>query len=607
MNEVLQRNLKLLEKHQPNVFKKLTLYLKNQYRPLNNFIDKIVIARQDEIIINMLVTAGGREFLICNHEDPIGEAYNWIDKFIDPSNKADVVFGIGFGYHLEVLLTGFKNKKVILIEPDIQLFYQIICIRNLELIIKKSEIFLDEQMDIVLDRLNLLLWDTEAGGIQCEPFEVYGYMFESLWDELRNKFIKQAQNFNVDFSTKKVYGELWTSNSISNAAKLNEAANLQGLIGNFRNIPGILVSAGPSLKKNIPLLKELKNKAIIMAAGTAVAILEENGITPNFMVGIDASAAEAELHKKVISKDIYFIYTNQIAKGSIESYKGPKFFMNYPVDLYSAELLKYCRIKSDCVLSGPSVANTCADLLYKMGCNPIVLVGQDLAYTNIKVDDKNNKDPNMIIDRDVYGNLVYTSTVFVSMRNWFEGYFEKIKADVELLNVTEGGLNIENTVNCALRDVVKRLENMDFDIDGKISNIYNKSRFSKELATKFNEFKSKLSGEITKFERLFEEQDKIVDSISKDIYHPAKNRIIFEKMTRRVSEITDLLLDSTLYNIALKNIVDIDFYIIKLEVERATKELNDYNEVKAVFTDAMKRQVSLEKEKTKFIKECLDK
>jgi len=49
---------------------------------------------------------------------------------------------------------------------------------------------------------------------------------------------------------------------------------------------------------------------VIMAAGTAVRIMEDFGLAPHFMVGIDAGAKEGEIHSNVKNKDIYlFIQT----------------------------------------------------------------------------------------------------------------------------------------------------------------------------------------------------------------------------------------------------------------------------------------------------------
>jgi hypothetical protein len=600
MSEVLNRNLRLLEKYQPFVYRKLMLYKDGQYKPKNNLVERIILARQDDMVINLLVISKGREYLICDHENPINEAYAWIDKFADPSNKTDIVFGMGFGYHLEVLITSFKNKKVIIIEPNIDLFYQIISIRNLEPIITKSEIFLDEDTDIILERLHKLFWDNGQGGIQCQPFNVYSEIFYEEWEELRSKFIKQAENFTVDFATKKAFGQLWVHNNIKNAARLVDASNAQGLIGAFKGMPAVLVSSGPSLEKNIELLGTVKDKCLVMAAGVAVRKLEKYGVTPHFMVGIDATEEEAKLHREVKSKDIYFIYSNQVATGSVEGYGGPKFHINYPVDLFTADLLKFAGIKSDFFLSGPSVANTCFDILFKMGCNPIIIIGQDLSYP-VEGDIKEG----MILENDIFGKPVYTNAGFISMRNWFEGYFEKVKGRVEIINATGGGLNIQHAVNKDFKDVVDGLSTADVDFTERIKLIHQSCRFPKEIDCKLRDYKKIVGLEIDRLEQYCDEQQKIVNLIEKEVYHPRKNGKVFNKMVGRVADITNLVVNSGIYNTILKNIVDIDFYLIKLEVDRAVEGLKDYKDVKSIYTKAMKYQSDLLKEKLVEVKEYL--
>ena len=113
MNEVLEKNLVLLKKHQPGVYYKLERYIKGEYSPLNSSVEKILLARQNDLVINVMVRCGQKNYVLCDHEDPINEAYAWIDKYIDASNKADIVFGMGMTFHLEVL-TSFPNKKWLL-------------------------------------------------------------------------------------------------------------------------------------------------------------------------------------------------------------------------------------------------------------------------------------------------------------------------------------------------------------------------------------------------------------------------------------------------------------------------------------------------------------
>lgn len=608
MSEILNRNIKLLEKYQPFTFKKVDEYLKKQYKPLNNNLDRIIVAQQDEIILNLLLIADNKEFLICDHEDPISEAYSWIDKFIDPSNKAEIVFGMGFGYHIEVLHTSFKNKKILIIEPNIELFLQIIKIRNLETIIKNCIMFVDEEINSILKSIYSLYWDTNAGGIQCQPLGVYEELFPDTWGELRDKFIKQGQSVQVDIATRKGSGEIWIQNYINNLSDISKASNTAGLIDKFRGKPGILVSAGPSLLKNIELIKDMKDKCVIIAAGTAVNILEKNGIIPHFMVGIDAWESEAEVHKKVKSQDIYFIYSNQVATGSLKSYTGPKFLMNYTADLYTNEFFEYSGIKSDFFISGPSVANTCFDILLKLGCNPIILTGQDLAYSGgskyagevsestINSATEGLKD-RYILTKDIYDNDIFTSLGFIAMKNFFEGYFERVKDKVEIINATEGGLNLENARNDTLQNVIDKYDFKPFEIENMIKEVHESHSFQKNIDEKLQEYRNSIVLEIEKLENYSDEQLKLVDLLKRDFYHPAKNKKAFEKNVTRIIEFSDIVMESKIFNSVLRNLLEIDFYLIKVELERATKQLTSYNEVKEFYIRAIisQNEILLEK------------
>ncbi|HPD00950.1 MAG TPA: DUF115 domain-containing protein [Acetivibrio sp.] len=601
MNEVLEKNLVLLKKHQPGVYYKLERHIKGEYEPLDTSVEKILLARQNDLVINVMVRCGQKNYVLCDHEDPINEAYAWIDKYIDASNRADIVFGMGMAFHLEVLLTSFPNKKVVVVEPNIDLFYQIICIRNLEPVIKKAEILVDESMGNILGRINSLLWDTEEGGIQVEPFEVYAEMFPDTWDELRSRFIKHAESFTVDIATRRYFGDLWVHNNIKNLNRIRGASNADGLIGKFKGIPGILVSAGPSLQKNAHLLKGLEDKCVIMAAGTAVRILEDFGIAPHFMVGIDAGDKEGEIHANVKNKDICFIYSNQVSTLSVDSYDGPKFVMNYPVDIYTAKFFEYSNIKSGFFLSGPSVANTCFDILFKMGCNPIIIVGQDLAFTSgsryageapgtVIGDSDDSKSREYVSVKDIYGNDVYTTRAFLAMRNWFEGYFEKAIAHTEIINATEGGINISHAVNDTLENALKSCNLSSCGIAGRIGAVYRENIFADSIVSKIDEYKTYIRKEIEKLEQISSHQLELVDYLHKDIYHPSKNSSKFVKVIDSISNLSNKVMESPIYPSLLKNLIEIDFFLIKSEVDRANKVLTKYEDIKNVYINAILSQ-----------------
>lgn len=616
MSSVIERNLRCLQKFQPEIFNKVNSYKSGNYINKNNSVERILLARQDDLIINMLVVCNGMEYLMCNHEDPINQAYEWIDKYIDPASKTYIVFGMGFAYHLEVLLGSFQDKKVIIIEPDIDLFYNLLTVRNLEMIIENSEIFLDEQPAEIVHSLMSIFAESSEGGAQLQPFEVYSDMFRTQWEELRDRFIKRVESFAVDIATRRHFGEMFIHNNVTNAGKLHEAANAGALAGKFKNVPAILVSAGPSLDKSLPLLKNLTDKCILMAAGTAVNILEDNGITPHFMMGIDASDSEAKIHEKAVSKEIFFIYSNQVATGSVDGYGGPKFLMNYSADEFTSGFFRYAQIDSAMHFSGPSVANTCFDALYKMGCNPIILVGQDMAFTDNReysgnakrrdVQEEIKKDASGLVKvKDKKGNDVYTLHSYLSMRNWFEGYFEKVSGKIDIINATEGGLDIKFSRNESLESVVQRYEFHNVNVSETILDIYNNNRFDTDTIARLEEYKEMLYKDLISLEEHSQKQLKLVDLIKRDVYHPSKSKNAFSRIANQVSEFTNKVVNSQAYKILLKNITGMDFFLIKREVDIATRSFGNYKEVKDFYIKAMLQQNQILKEKIDKVKKLL--
>ena len=114
---------------------------------------------------------------------------------------------------------------------------------------------------------------------------------------------------------------------------------------------------------------------------------------------------------------------------------------------------------------GMSSAHVAFAFAKAAGCNPIILIGQDLAYTNNKKhselthtefegeNDTRESDGNMT--EDIYGNLVLTDDIYNMFRKWFE---IKIMDNKELVVVdaTEGGAKIHGSEIITLREAIDK-------------------------------------------------------------------------------------------------------------------------------------------------------
>lgn len=111
--------------------------------------------------------------------------------------------------------------------------------------------------------------------------------------------------------------------------------------------------------------------------------------------------------------------------------------------------------------TGELVATTGLDVAIKMGCNPIIFVGQDLAFTDNKTHSKDifSKDiienNNLRDVEDIYGNTVKTSKNLYIYLRWIQNRIYK-EEDIQFIDSTEGGAKIKGTKVMRLSEVIDK-------------------------------------------------------------------------------------------------------------------------------------------------------
>ncbi len=240
-----------------------------------------------------------------------------------------------------------------------------------------------------------------------------------------------------------------------------------------RDIPGILVSAGPSLNKNIKELKRAKGKAFIIAVDTAIKPLLSEGIIPDMFAVVDGRKP-LSLVEKEEAKEIPLLGTLSASSAVLEYHTGMKFFYNEGYAVSDHILLKQ-DMDFGSVETGGSVATTAFSLLYKIGLPCIILVGQDLAYTGDKshadgtfADVMKKEDTKNYIT--VEGNTeekVPTTEILKLYLKWFGDYIaaaKKYDPNFRVINATEGGAKIEHTEIMTLHDAIEQECTKEVDI-----------------------------------------------------------------------------------------------------------------------------------------------
>ncbi|EAJ7146063.1 motility associated factor glycosyltransferase family protein, partial [Campylobacter coli] len=219
----------------------------------------------------------------------------------------------------------------------------------------------------------------------------------------------------------------------------------------------IIVSTGPSLTKQLPLLKKYANTATIFCADSAYPILAKHDIKPDYVLSLERIPLTSEFFNNdfgEFDKDIVFICAGVVHPKAIEYLKGGnRKYLIMPRYLYFPiyiKLNKYFYF----LYNTPSVAHMSYFLSVLLNHKNIILIGQDLAYAengNSHPDDYQNSatyesQAYEHILTEAYGGKkeIKTHEFWIFFKQILEAMI--IKYHITTYNCTEGGARIEGTI-----------------------------------------------------------------------------------------------------------------------------------------------------------------
>ncbi|ELU1045612.1 motility associated factor glycosyltransferase family protein, partial [Campylobacter coli] len=218
----------------------------------------------------------------------------------------------------------------------------------------------------------------------------------------------------------------------------------------------IIVSTGPSLTKQLPLLKKYASKATIFCADSSYPILAKHGIKPDYVCMLERTEITAEFFNHdfgEFDKDIMFICAGVVHPKAIEYLKGRnRKYLIIPRYLYFPIYIKLKYF--DFLYNTPSVAHMSYFLSVLLNHKNIIFIGQDLAYAengNSHPDDYQNSanyESQMYehILTEAYGGKkeIKTHEFWIFFKQILEAMI--IKYHITTYNCTEGGARIEGTI-----------------------------------------------------------------------------------------------------------------------------------------------------------------
>ncbi|EOE5572013.1 motility associated factor glycosyltransferase family protein [Campylobacter coli] len=429
-----------------------------------------LILGKDNLDINLKDTSiknnggGYNENLL--YQDPIKELQTMLNTYNDKYLLYPVLYFYGFGNGIlfKALLQNKNHQHIVVFEKDIEIIWIMFHILDFSNELQSARL-------IVLENDKLQAQDyTEL--CSSKPFfqfsriyflELMSHYYERFHEDILGLNKKLAENFKnsiVSYGNDPLDALQGIEQFVYNLPQMITHPSYTKLLSKRKNLSdtAIIVSTGPSLTKQLPLLKKYASKATIFCADSSYPILAKHGIKPDYVCMLERTEITAEFFNNnfgEFDKDIVFVCAGVVHPKTIEYLKNKTFIITQKVLAFPY----YINLKNFCYAAvGFSVAHTLSYLATHLSHKNIIFIGQDLAYAengNSHPDDYQNSanyESQMyehILTIAYGGNgKVETHSIWLLFKNWFENEMipNTRKMGITTYNCTEGGARIEGTI-----------------------------------------------------------------------------------------------------------------------------------------------------------------
>jgi hypothetical protein len=420
--------------------------------------------------------------------DATAEAEKWFSKLNLLNNPILFVYGVGLGYAYEAAKSWLKkkrNRRLIFLEDDLGVIRHLFETEIGTHILKDSQVqlhfFTQADLENPSSSLSELYWNFLTSQILVSALPYYESEKKEIFQELKHRILYDAtlRESHLEYLD---YGILFFKSFYPNLKKLEGSYLGNNLFGKFKDVPAIVCGAGPSLEKHLPLLHSLRDKALIFGGGSSLNVLNAAGIQPHFGAGVDPNLAQFDRLSTNSAFETPFLYRNRLYPPAFDMVHGPRLYVTgsggYDISEWFEKKLK---IKGRFIEEGFNVVNFCLELANAFGCNPIIFVGMDLAYTNMRLyapGVTDNAEINeeavlnltqvadqAVLKTDIYGKPIYTVWKWISESQWVSN-FAKEHPKITVINSTEGGLGFSEVPNIPLNEVVNTHLTHSYDLEG---------------------------------------------------------------------------------------------------------------------------------------------
>ncbi|EMH0453967.1 motility associated factor glycosyltransferase family protein [Campylobacter upsaliensis] len=448
MSSVFERNLAHLSPSLQNALLSLDEKSKNAFKIVEEY------AKNENVFYKNFITEGGAVFDYEEFEERLKE---FKEKY--PLYPVLYFYGISNAFMIENLLQNPYHCHLLVYERNLALLYTLLSSIDLSVALAQKRLLIFNevsQMEYIFETQPFLAYsrtyflELMSDFYAREQKEILA-LNSFLMEGFKKSILKQGNDPKDALQGIRQY--VYNLDSMIKNPSLKELLAKRG--AKFKSC--VIVSTGPSLSKQLPLLKEVQEKVVIFAADSAYPILMQNDIVPDYVCMVERTDFTAEFFKHDFgNKDdkTTFLLASLVHPNAIEYLE--KRGRNYILIPKHLNFAQYVDLKAFALLSSAvSVAHMALALALELEFKELVFIGQDLAYDDVGHSHPKDYQHSANFESEAYEKIkvvAYGGEGFVESHEiWI--FFRQILEDLvkyvvsaKIYNATQGGARIEGMI-----------------------------------------------------------------------------------------------------------------------------------------------------------------
>lgn len=475
MEQIYKTNISALKKYYPEIAEKIEdIKIPDSF----SFIQTKTGKKSLQIKLNE-----NESILLHSKYDPEKESENIINRFIKQEYDVLILGGFGLGFLCQVALKNKNIKNIIVIEKDLRIFKAALIANDVSDIIESDRIKILFEIDNEIPELSEHLLKIVTKKVFTLIHNPSAKIYPDFYFNLKNIIDSYLQRKNINIATLSRFQHLWVRNIFKNYRLFLEHKGIIHFFDRYKNLPVLVISAGPSLSDYIELIEKHQNRFIIVSVDSCFQVLVKNNIIPDFVITVDPQYINYKYFEYNQNFKPVLICEPSTFPLILKNYRGEIVFFS-SVFPFVKWLENFTEKKGEIDMGG-SVSTTAFDFAYKIGGNPLILVGQDLAFIKEKSHtrgsyvekywavrySKFNTSLNGVykyIHNNLFiriksnnGSMVDTDKRLMVFHTWFENKMRNMPGNVEVINTSVEGAKIERMRVLSFDKVLAQFEFKD--------------------------------------------------------------------------------------------------------------------------------------------------